>query len=149
MKSVLPTALLTLFLVMIPWNDPLQAHESTLPAYVASLGEVEKDLSTSDDSKMEATCRLSINLVDSATGGPAAGMIRIRTDDGTVLTVDELYNRGRGLRRDHQARQWGIVLETATVTVPRKPLRIEALAGLETELTSRRIDLSGQETAAR
>ena len=147
MRTVLYPALLTLISVMFTWNDPLQGHESTLGAYVASLDEDQKDSPTSDDSKTEPTCRLTVNLVDAAANTRLAGMIRLTAADGTVLPVDGLYNRGRGLRRDHGARQWGIVLETATVAVPRKPLVIEALAGLETELTSRAVDLTCKDTA--
>ena len=147
MRTVLCPALLTLISVMFVWNNPLQGHESTLPAYMASLSEDGKDSPTSDDSKTEPTCRLTVNLVDAATNAPAAGMVRLTTADGAVVRVDGLYSRGRGLPRDHQTRQWGIVLETATVAVPRKPLVIEALAGLETELASRVIDLTGKDTA--
>ena len=147
MRSVLHPAVLTLISVLLICNAPARGHESTLHAYVASLGEDDKDSSTSDKPKAEPGCRLTVKLVDAASKRPLAGMIRLTATDGTVVPVEGLYNRGRGLRRDHQARQWGIVLETATVTVPRKPLHIEALAGLETELTSREIDLTGKDTA--
>lgn len=147
MKPLLLPALLTLVSLMFAWNSPLQGHESTLGAYVASLGEDEKGSAASGDSKTEPTCRLTVNLIDATTNARAAGMIRLTAADGTLLPVEGLYNRGRGLPRDHGARQWGIVLETATVAVPQKPLVIEALAGLETELTSRSIDLTGKDSA--
>ncbi len=147
MRIAFCPAALTLFSVGFIWNAPACGHESTLHAYVASLGEDKNLSSTSTESQTGPTCQLTVNLVDEATNKPLAGMIRLKAADGTILSLDGLYSRGRNLRRDHQARQWGIVLDTATVAVPQAPLVIEALAGLETELTSRAIDLSGKAAA--
>jgi hypothetical protein len=92
----------------------------------------------------ESTCRLTLKLIDSVTKKPRAGLVRIATSDGHVLPLEGLLNRGIGLRQGHGAKQWHVLLESATLSVPRKQLTIEALAGLETELTRKTIDLSGQ-----
>lgn len=129
------------------------AHEHTLPEYAASLRQAEADHGTSDRSSEMATpandsmCRLTLKLIDSKTKKPLSGLARLKTSEGDVLPLESLLNRGAGLRRSHRAREWRVVIESATASVPKKVLTIEALSGLETELVRKTIDLTGKATA--
>lgn len=125
----------------------VSAHEHTAPKYPVTLLPAKADSVADDGSSKaddESTCRLTLKLIDSATKKPRAGLVRITTGDGHVLPLEGLLNRGIGLRQKHRAKEWHVLLESATVSVPRKQLTIEAIAGLETELTRKTVDLSGQ-----
>jgi len=142
-----------LFLLIVSLgNKSVLAHEHTLPRYAASLRQAEADHDTNDRSSEAgksadgSVCRLTLKLVDSETKRALSGLVRLKTSDGEVLPLEGLLNRGTGLRRSHRARQWHVVIESATVSVPQKPLTIEALSGLETELLRKTIDLAGKAT---
>lgn len=120
------------------------AHEHTLPAYVTSLGSAPNRADT--EPTPADGCQLTLTLTDESTGGRLDGLVRVTDTDGAVLPLPELFNRGTGLPRKHAARQWRVVLESATVTVPKQRLMIEALSGLETELTRKLVDLADKES---
>lgn len=130
--------------------EPIRAHEHTMPTYVGALGlqddapDRRRDSVDSDDA---SHCHLKLQLIDANTKELLSGLVRISTSDGGVLTLDGLFNRGTGLRRGHAAKEWSVLIESATVVVPRKRLTIEAFSGLETELTRETIDLAGQAAA--
>jgi hypothetical protein len=90
---------------------------------------------------------VTLKLIDAATKQPLDGLVRITASDGRVLELRGLFNRGTGLRRDHAGKEWHVLLESATVPVPRERLTIEAFSGLETELARETIDLADQATA--
>lgn len=123
----------------------VSAHESTLAAYARSLSPQAAPVS--EESMRSSRCRLTLNLVDATTNEPLPGLVRITTADGSTWALEELFNRGTGLRQSHASRQWGVVIESVTVSVPREKLTIEALRGLETELASITIDLTGKSSA--
>ncbi len=144
---------LLLLLIASLGSTSALAHEHTLPGYAASLRQAEAEHGI-DDQSSEAgesadgsVCRLTLNLVDSETKRPLSGLVRLKTSQGDVLPLEGLLNRGTGLRRSHRARQWHVVIDSATVCVPRKQLTIEALSGLETELLRKTIDLTGKATS--
>ena len=123
------------------------AHEHTAPKYPVSFRPTGADSKTDDGTAKTddgSTCRLTLKLIDSVTKKPRAGLVRITASDGHVLPLEGLLNRGIGLRQSHRANEWHVLLESATVSVPRKRLTIEAVSGLETELTRKTIDLSDQ-----
>lgn len=143
----------TLSVVLLPFvvvglgSRCVSAHDHTAPKYPVTLLSSRADLAADDGSSRtddESTCRLTLKLIDSVTKQPQAGLVRIKTSDGHVLPLEGLLNRGIGLRQKHKAKEWHVLLESAAVTVPRKQLTIEAVAGLETELTRKTVDLSEQ-----
>jgi len=76
--------------------------------------------------------KLTLRLLDAATEEPLSGVVRItRLDDGQPIHLPELIRR----RND-----WYTLPRAASVTVPQALLRIEALRGLQTELTVLEID---------
>lgn len=93
------------------------------------------------------SCALSLVLVDALTGRPLPGVIRIVDDQGRELEPPELLNRGQGLSARHPTARWWVLPERTVIHVPAAPLLVSALAGLETELTQRRVDLSGRSSA--
>jgi hypothetical protein len=147
----LPIAFLfwfSLFLSCPP--APAPAHEPTLPAHFASLAESGKnasDIPPSRPADPSPTCRLSVKLTEAETGKATAGLVRIRTAEGSALKFDELVNRGTMLSPDHGARQWHVVLGSAVLSVPGAEVTIEAISGLETELAQQSVDLRDRESA--
>ncbi len=121
------------------------AHEDTLDAFARSLDA--EAAPASKQSTSGSRCRLKLSLVDADTREPLTGLVRITTADGGVQMLEELFNRGTGLRQSHASRQWSVLIGSATVSVPREKFTIEALCGLETELASRTIDLAGKSSA--
>jgi len=123
----------------------VSAHENTLAAYARSLGS--QVAPASGESTDSPRCRLTLNLVDTETREPLAGLVRITTADDSVQALEGLFNRGTGLRQSHACRQWSVLIESATVSVPQEKLTIEAISGLETEMASSTIDLAGKSSA--
>jgi len=134
-------------------GELLSAHEQTLSVYTRSLRSQDADrsapsrTSASAQSTSSSHCRLTLNLIDAATKEPLPGLVRITTFDDHVLALGDLFNRGTGLRQSHSSKDWHVVLESTAVSVPQERLTIEALTGLETELTRRTIELADQASA--
>jgi len=132
------------------------AHDHTAAAYRASLSaDADLAVAAAADGGPGAmiqprgapVCRLTIRLVDAATGKPLAGLVRITRPDGNFVGLDRLFNRGTGLPKHHPGWQWSLVLESAVAPVPQMPLVVSALSGLETERGTRSIDLTGKDAA--
>jgi len=134
------TLVLLAFLAAGVLSRCVLAHDHTAPKYPVSFRTTGAATETDDAS----ACRLTLKLIDSVTKKPRAGLVRITTKDGQVLPLEGLLNRGTGLRQSHRANEWYVLLESATVAVPRKQLTIEAVSGVETELTRKTVDLSDQ-----
>jgi hypothetical protein len=122
----------------------LGAHEHTLPAYVTSLGS-ESYRADAEPTLVDG-CRLTLALTDATTGAPISGLVRVSELDGDVLQLPTLFNRGTGLPRQHAAREWHALIESTTLILPRQRVVIEAVSGLETELTRRVVDLTDKAT---
>jgi len=75
------------------------------------------------------------------------GLVRVKQADGRVVQLAGLVNRGTKLRDNHPAKDWFALIEATAIPVPRGPLTIEAIAGIETELTQVMIELTGKHTA--
>lgn len=71
--------------------------------------------------------RLNLRLVDSETMKPVSGIIRVSRADGAHVQIPELISRKNG---------WHTVSAEATFNVPAEVLKIEALRGIETELST-------------
>jgi len=140
--------LLAILLSVVTWGlqaRSVSAHENTLAAYTHSLGlqaEPAPEVSTKSP-----RCKLTLKLIDATTKEPLAGLVRIATADGSVQALEGLLNRGAGLSQSHARRQWSVLIDSAAVSVPREKLTIEAISGLETEMASRTIDLTGKSSA--
>ncbi len=120
------------------------AHECTLPSYLARLAVGPSPLVQADNTR---TCSLTIQLVDSETGENLPGLVRVATAGNDVLAVPQLFNRGVGLKNDHKACEWHVLLDATRIEVPQAPLHIEAFSGLETETTRVDLNLSGKSNA--
>jgi len=139
-----------LFIVIVGMSArSVSAHENTLAAFMSSLSsqDARSEAPAPEKSASGSCCRLTLNLVDAATKEPLPGLVRITTADGNVQALEGLFNRGTGLRQSHASRDWSVVLESATVSVPRERLKVEAFSGLETELARRTIDLVDKSSA--
>lgn len=78
--------------------------------------------------------RLTLQLRDAATSKSLSGSIRItRLDNGKHVRLSELIRRPNG---------WYTTQGTAHISVPAAKLKIEALRGLQTELTVKEIDMA-------
>jgi hypothetical protein len=91
------------------------------------------------------TCELRVELVDAASGKALSGLVRIEDDEGLPVRPAGLFCRGHGLAADAPIGRWWVLLESATLRVPAAALRLEAFAGLETELAAVALDLRGKE----
>jgi hypothetical protein len=76
-----------------------------------------------------------------------AGLVRI-SRDGQLLELPELFDRLRGVKPEPGAAGWRVVPATPVdVVLPRGRLKLEAVSGLETVLTRRDLDLTGDPPA--
>ena len=124
---------------------PASTHEATRPVAVA---EPTGDAASADGaSETTPVCHLKLQLFDADTGVLLPGLVRIRTVSGDVVPLPRLLNRGTGLDEGQPGRDWYVVTEPTVVEVPRAPLRIEAMSGLETELAALALDLTELPTA--
>lgn len=90
-------------------------------------------------------CRLTITLVDRQTQKPIPGVIRCFPRDGNqAIPVANLLARGQGLKDKTSIQDWYVLSSPTEVLLPRQPLRLEAFSGLETELKTVAVDLTGQ-----
>ncbi len=94
-----------------------------------------------------ATCLLSIELVDRSTGQVLPGIIQVLDEQGHEVKPPELVNRGQGIEDDKPIHRWWVLPKASSIRVPAAPLEFRALAGLETELATERIDLTGKSKA--
>jgi len=118
------------------------AHDHTLSAFqqarrAAQLRAAALAEDPTDAKQDQASCQLTIDLVDVRSEKSLAGLVRItRLDSGTAILL-----RGQIAREAN----WYALPERAVVTVPPTRLAIEAVHGLETELCRREIDLTGKD----
>ncbi|MBI4663056.1 MAG: CehA/McbA family metallohydrolase [Verrucomicrobia bacterium] len=132
------------------------AHEPTRLAHEAALDPRERHtlakvrnlaVATSTSSLAEDACQLTIRLLDNGTKKPLPGLVRITQAEGRALPLPGLVSRGTKLRNNHPAKDWFALPEASKIPVPRARLTIEAFSGLETEVTRKTVDLSGQSSA--
>ena len=108
-------------------TSPQQDFVTTRPASTTS---------STENTAARKTTRLTIRLVDADTETPLHGIVRIvETSNGQQLRLPELIERKNG---------WYTTVPTASVTVPATRLSIEALRGLQTELT--RVEVNAMST---
>ncbi|MDE2756057.1 MAG: CehA/McbA family metallohydrolase [Acidobacteriota bacterium] len=108
----------------------------------------------------EDLCRVRLSLVDGKTGKPVPGVIRgfVQGQEGAV-PIHGLLERGQGVGSVALQQQgkrpprrpihdWYVLSGTSEVRLPKKPLRLEAFAGLETEMATLEVDLSRRNRAS-
>lgn len=93
---------------------------------------------TADD-----TVKIRFKLVDAESGKEFAGIVRVfEQGKEEPVKLPELYNRLTGLKPTELMRGWYVLPSGGTeVTLPKGRYRIEAVAGLETALATRDLDL--------
>lgn len=92
-------------------------------------------------------CKLTIELVDGASGASLAGLIQVRDARDQRVSLAELIPRGLGIELEGPIHEWWSLPRAMVVTVPAEAVTVDAVAGLETERTSQRIDLTGRAEA--
>ena len=94
------------------------------------------------------TCAVTLTLVDSDNGRVRPGLIHFETADGAVFHPPELLSRGLGLEKgataDQPIHRWSVLPGKTVVNLPRLPLTIEAISGIDTEAAKLNLDLSGK-----
>src|SRR5262249_45070623 len=92
----------------------------------------------------DGAVKLRLRLMDSATGRDCTGIVRL-TDSTSKksMPLPGLYDRLRGVKVAAEFGGWHVVPATgAETTVQRGAYRLEALSGLETQLTTVDLDLT-------
>lgn len=89
--------------------------------------------------------KIRLRLIDALTRKDIGGMIRVfRVERKEPLTLPGLFDRLRGLDRSAVVAGWSVLPAGGKeTTLPRARLRLEAVAGLETTLSSQEVDLTG------
>ena len=119
---------------------PARAHESTRVAFLKrhNVAALARPVGAGAWTGHEV-CTLKVTLTEEGSGAELPGLIRITTEGrDEALELPGLFHRGRG---------WHTLPPSAEIAVPRARLRIEALHGLETEMATTSLDLSGNDRA--
>lgn len=105
-------------------------------------------------------CRVRISLIDSQTREPIQGVIRCFIQgQPEAVPVAGLLERGQGVGSVALQQQgkrpprrsihdWYVLPNPKEVLLPRKPIRLEAFSGLETEMSTLSVDLSKKDQAS-
>ncbi len=92
-------------------------------------------------------CTLKLELVDADNGEILPGIIQVLDAEEHLLEFHELVNRGQGIESG-PIQQWWVLPKPTELRVPATKLTVRALSGLETELATESIDLTGKTAAA-
>lgn len=97
----------------------------------------------------EGAVKLRLRLIDSANGRDCTGIVRlIDSTSKKSVPLPGLYDRLRGVKVAAEFGGWHVVSAAgAETTVSRGVYRLEALAGVETQLSSVDVDLSKESRA--
>lgn len=144
MKLQLQFAALSLAIIGLLIGPPAtSAHEPTARRFqreralaLAQIAKTSEPAPPADAN--ETSCRLTVELTFGESPQPVPGLIRVTNlESGKPLAFrDEI------LRDKH----WYAIAPRAVLKVPRAKLKVEALQGLETEVATREIDVTGQES---
>jgi hypothetical protein len=93
------------------------------------------------------TCSLRIELVDADTNEPVPGLIEICTEQGQRPHVHQLLDRGLGLPAEEAIHHWHVLARPMAVQVSQGKYTLRAFSGLETEMASVDVDVTGQSSA--
>jgi len=97
----------------------------------------------------QATCQVTLELTDAASGRQLAGVIRVKREgQADYLEIPGLQNRCMGLRGEQAKLGWRVLASKTLIELPAVDgLLLEAFSGLETKLRSTRLDLKGKSQA--
>ncbi len=115
---------------------------------IVSLAVVWAAMGLAQEPAAGPTCALTLSLVDVENGEALPGIVQLRDAQGHGIEVDSLINRGQGVGRQGPIHGWWVLPKPTTVKVPAAPIVIHALAGLETERATQKIDLTGKSEAS-
>jgi len=94
----------------------------------------------------EAPCTVSLRLVDMATGRTLPGLVRITDLEHRAVRPAELLSRGCGLDTpadlSSPSHDWSVLTGPVTIRLQPGQYNLEAVAGLESELSRRSLDLT-------
>lgn len=91
-------------------------------------------------------CTLQIQLVDAGTETPIPGLLEMLDAAGSRVPVGELLDRGLGVESEYSIHRWSVLPGPTRLQLARGVYTVNALSGLETELTSQSVaclDTSG------
>lgn len=99
-------------------------------------------------------CNLTIQLVDFISSKTIYGVIRIWTNSGKRVILNDLLPRGKyisekefGLNAFKHINSWSVLPGKVTINVPREKILIEAFTGIQTELAWIELDLTNLQKA--
>ena len=98
-------------------------------------------------SRPEQNCALTIKLTDAQSGRELPGLLKVTGADGKPVAVGGLLSRGLGLPAGLPVNHWSVLPKSMTVNLPRQKFTVAAISGLETELATKSIDLTGKSKA--
>ncbi|MCH2374910.1 MAG: CehA/McbA family metallohydrolase [Planctomycetes bacterium] len=92
---------------------------------------------------IRSTCELTLELVEEGSTDPIPGIIRLVDASGNVLLPENLVRRGLGVRGERPILDWSVLNGRATIRLPQEKIKLKAVRGLETEMSTAEFDLSG------
>lgn len=114
---------------------------------------VKKELKSPDQKPLQQ-CLVTLRLVEKKQDGTnqvVPGLLRVLNAKGIPLALPELLNRGKGIKTDRKSEQsgihsWYVVPREVQLKLPQAKLTLQALSGLETELTQKNVALTNQKS---
>lgn len=128
---------------ILGWELSAEAHEITPEAVARARQVARRDGAPQTESAADRTgaprCRLTVELTHGDGRPYRAGLIRISVSgESSPLRLNSQIVRDGN---------WYAVASPVRIDVPRSPLTLEAVHGLETEIARRRVDLTGKSAA--
>lgn len=102
---------------------------------------------TLSDETPSTTCRLTLELVDSKTGESLPGVVQLLDEQGQLVELKGLVNRGFGLTTPTAIRRWWVLPQRTMIEAPAARLTLRAFASLETAVAEQSLDLTGKPAA--
>ncbi len=120
----------------------LTSHETTRRTFEQTrlLAQAEANATAEDLTQLPAArCQLTINVIGPDTDEPVAAVVRLLNPaTGKTLPLSGEI---------HRKLNWYSLDASSTVTLPQMRVRVEAILGLDTELATTEIDLTGKSQA--
>ena len=89
------------------------------------------------------TVKIRLRLIDTETGKDLAGIVRVFGPDNKQIELPGLFDRMAGMTKDLPGVHWYVIpVGGGETTLPRGKLKVLALSGLETALTTQDLDLT-------
>lgn len=136
-------------------NLGLYSVQQTVSADLALLQLPTKAKQTSSRQTEQPQCKVKLRLIEIHPSGNkqnVPGLLRVFNAKGNRVPIPELLNRGTGVKTSPKSEQtgihsWSVIPREVQIQLPQTKLILEALSGLETELTRKTIDLSQKSSA--